>query len=294
MPRRSRRNLLVLIQVTLLLGIWYYVSSLSSSDPTNSLTDLYERSRQAAAQFQQKGSIHNQASPQQGAENVQEKVQRLKGEELGWKKLAKELEREKGKVEHGHDWTEIAKKLMEEKKAEGVNMALPKAGVLNGMAAKVKGEAVAGAAAGVKEVKDILKSGEGAVKAAAGVGVDVAGEEKAEEEVVFDAEAEIQSILTKNPLTMFSKSYCPYCKRAKAVLASHTISPPPYILELDLDPNGPAIQSALAAHSGRKTVPQIFVGDGFLGGGDDVVGLERDGELVGVIREKSAGRITIS
>ncbi|ODQ49740.1 thioredoxin-like protein [Saitoella complicata NRRL Y-17804] len=161
------------------------------------------------------------------------------------------------------------------------------------MAAKVKGGAAAGAAAGVKEVKDILKSGEGAVKAAAGAGV-AGTEEKAEEEVVFDAEAEIQSILTKNPLTMFSKSYCPYCKRAKAVLASHTISPPPYILELDLDPNGPAIQSALAAHSGRQTVPQIFVGDSFLGGGDDVVGLERDGKFVGVIREKSAGKITIS
>ena len=57
---------------------------------------------------------------------------------------------------------------------------------------------------------------------------------------------------------IFSKTYCPYSKRAKGVLLEkYVIEPKPYVFELDTAPLGPQIQARLAGMTGRKTVPNI-------------------------------------
>ncbi|KAI0798429.1 hypothetical protein BC629DRAFT_1499831 [Irpex lacteus] len=62
-----------------------------------------------------------------------------------------------------------------------------------------------------------------------------------------------------HPLIVFSKSYCPYSKRAKALLNTYGLSPPPTVIELDLRSDGPIIQAILKRLTGRGTVPNVVL-----------------------------------
>merc|ERR1739845_306221 len=66
---------------------------------------------------------------------------------------------------------------------------------------------------------------------------------------------------------IFSKSYCPYCKRAKQLFTNENI--PFHAVELDLHSNGADIQKALMDKTGQRTVPNIFIKGEHLGGSDD-------------------------
>lgn len=66
----------------------------------------------------------------------------------------------------------------------------------------------------------------------------------------------------------------------------YKISPEPLIKELDLDPHGPAIQDALLEISGRRTVPNVFVGGKSLGGGDEIRLLHGTGRLITEFKSK--------
>ena len=85
---------------------------------------------------------------------------------------------------------------------------------------------------------------------------------------------------------MFSKSYCPYCARARAAIAQaaseHSSVPAPHVVELDEIQNGTALQSALAQRAGRPsvTVPQVYVREQLVGGSDDVVAEIASGKFV--------------
>lgn len=86
----------------------------------------------------------------------------------------------------------------------------------------------------------------------------------------------VSSAIADNTVVVFSKTYCPYCVKAKASLAQalSTLENVSYdtavtVVELDKRPDGPALQAAVAAKSGVRTVPQVFVGGAFVGGGDD-------------------------
>ena len=65
---------------------------------------------------------------------------------------------------------------------------------------------------------------------------------------------------------MVGKTYCPYTQRAKAAL--HELGLQPSILDVDVTPNGGALQQAFSEVSGIKTVPQVFVGGECVGGCD--------------------------
>ena len=74
---------------------------------------------------------------------------------------------------------------------------------------------------------------------------------------------------------IYTKGYCPYCKRAKALLEQKGVEFTEY--EIDKNPNlrDPMIERANGGH----TVPQIFIGDTHVGGCDDMFALEGQGKL---------------
>lgn len=134
----------------------------------------------------------------------------------------------------------------------------------------------------------------GRKKAAVDTTVDEAEQKKvasqkkeAEIEAEADAqiEAELNSILKMAPIIIFSKSYCPHSKRAKTILLEkYTVTPAPYVVELNEHELGNALQDRLASMTGRRTVPNVLVKGRSIGGGDDVALLDDTGELEAKIR----------
>jgi len=119
-------------------------------------------------------------------------------------------------------------------------------------------------------------------------------ESQDEEESASDHEIEVEmnSILKKGPIIIFSKSYCPFSKKAKHILlSSYTITPPPYVVELDLHPLGPGLQAALQKSTGRRTVPNVLINGKSIGGGDDVAALDSTGTLEAKVQELGGKRI---
>ena len=75
---------------------------------------------------------------------------------------------------------------------------------------------------------------------------------------------------------MYTTQVCPYCLRAKALLQQRGVQQIEEI-RVDLDP---AQRNHMMEITGRRTVPQIFIGDTHVGGHDDLVALDGRGELV--------------
>ena len=79
----------------------------------------------------------------------------------------------------------------------------------------------------------------------------------------------------KPVVTMYSTGMCPYCVQAERLLAAKGVTGIDKI-RVDLDP---ARREEMMARSGRRTVPQIWVGATHVGGYDDLVALDRAGKL---------------
>ncbi len=75
---------------------------------------------------------------------------------------------------------------------------------------------------------------------------------------------------------MYTTQVCPYCVRAKALLKQRGVEQIDEI-RIDLDP---AQRDHMVALTGRRTVPQIFIGDTHVGGCDDLVALDQRGGLL--------------
>lgn len=88
----------------------------------------------------------------------------------------------------------------------------------------------------------------------------------------------VKELVASNPVAVFSKSYCPHCKRTKALLTS--IGAKFHVVEMDQVDNGSAIQDALAEITGQRSVPNVFIGGSPIGGADDTAKLHEAGELV--------------
>ena len=80
-------------------------------------------------------------------------------------------------------------------------------------------------------------------------------------------------------VTVYSSPFCPYCSMAKALLSSKGVD----FEEIDVF-SAPARKTEMVERaSGRRTVPQIFIGETHIGGNDDLQALERDGKLDGIL-----------
>ncbi|KAJ5185976.1 Glutaredoxin subgroup [Penicillium cf. griseofulvum] len=109
-------------------------------------------------------------------------------------------------------------------------------------------------------------------------------EEKEKKEA--EATTELNVILKRAPVIIFSKSYCPYSKKAKLILLEHySIEPKPFVVELDQHPLGPYLQALLAQSTGRRTVPNVLVSGKSIGGGDDIAALDQSDELASTLRQ---------
>ncbi|XP_023516627.1 glutaredoxin-C4-like [Cucurbita pepo subsp. pepo] len=87
----------------------------------------------------------------------------------------------------------------------------------------------------------------------------------------------IKNTIASHQIVIFSKSYCPYCRRAKAVFKE--LNKVPYVVELDQREDGSDIQDAFMALIGRRTVPQVFVNGKHIGGSDDTIEAYESGKL---------------
>lgn len=76
-------------------------------------------------------------------------------------------------------------------------------------------------------------------------------------------------------ITMYSTGVCPYCMRAEQLLNSKGITEIEKI-RVDLDPEQ---RNIMMEKTGRRTVPQIYIGDTHVGGFDDLSALDRAGKL---------------
>ncbi|EME50135.1 hypothetical protein DOTSEDRAFT_68858 [Dothistroma septosporum NZE10] len=108
-----------------------------------------------------------------------------------------------------------------------------------------------------------------------------------------EVETELNDILKKGPIIVFSKSYCPFSKKAKHILLDlYTISPKPYVVELDQHKLGSGLQDALLKSTGRRTVPNVLINGKSIGGGDDVQALHDNGKIIDTIKAMGGKRIT--
>ncbi|KAK6915148.1 Glutaredoxin [Dillenia turbinata] len=87
----------------------------------------------------------------------------------------------------------------------------------------------------------------------------------------------VKNTISSHRIVIFSKSYCPYCKRAKAVFKE--LNEVPHVVELDQRDDGSSIQDTLSEIVGRRTVPQVFIDGKHIGGSDDTVEAYESGEL---------------
>ncbi|MEY2791274.1 MAG: Glutaredoxin-3 [Pseudomonadota bacterium] len=78
------------------------------------------------------------------------------------------------------------------------------------------------------------------------------------------------------PVKMYTTAVCPYCIRAKQILKSRGVS---HIEEVRIDLSDQD-RDRMMALTGRRTVPQIFIGDVHVGGCDDLMALDSRGGLL--------------
>jgi glutaredoxin 3 len=78
------------------------------------------------------------------------------------------------------------------------------------------------------------------------------------------------------PVKMYTTAVCPYCLQAKRILKSKGVE---HIEEVRIDVN-PEERTKMMEVTGRRTVPQIFIGSIHVGGCDDLVALDGKGELI--------------
>ncbi len=77
------------------------------------------------------------------------------------------------------------------------------------------------------------------------------------------------------PVRIYTTPICPYCVRAKSLLAKKGAQ----IEEVDVFMDEAARDEMLAKSGGARTVPQIFIGDTHVGGCDELYALEKAGKL---------------
>jgi len=96
----------------------------------------------------------------------------------------------------------------------------------------------------------------------------------------------VEKTISDHKVVVFSKSWCPYCRKAKALLASKQIPSEEYkVLELDEMDDGSVIQAYLQQKTSQRTVPNIFINQKHIGGSDDLTMIESSGDLAKLLTQ---------
>ena len=80
---------------------------------------------------------------------------------------------------------------------------------------------------------------------------------------------------TTSGVTIYSTGWCPYCDRARGLLQRKGVA----FSEIKIDEDPAQRDAMLQRSGGRRTVPQIFIGDRHVGGFDELYALDKAGEL---------------
>jgi len=103
---------------------------------------------------------------------------------------------------------------------------------------------------------------------------------------------DIDALIAKHPVFMISKKFCPFCRKAKAVLDDMGVQYE--VLELESSPGSPlvddpaAVQDYMLEKTGARSVPRVFINGHFVGGGDDIVAKRASGELATLLQSVGA------
>jgi glutaredoxin 3 len=81
-------------------------------------------------------------------------------------------------------------------------------------------------------------------------------------------------------IVMYSTGWCGYCAQARALLESKNVA----FEEIDVD-SRPGARAEMITRSGRRTVPQIFIGETHVGGCDELLELEATGGLESLLKQ---------
>lgn len=87
----------------------------------------------------------------------------------------------------------------------------------------------------------------------------------------------VTSEIGSSDVVVFSKSFCPFCKKTKKLMKKLKVDAK--VIELDEIDGGDAIQDALAGISGQRTVPNVYIKGEHLGGNDDTQAAAKSGKL---------------
>lgn len=92
-------------------------------------------------------------------------------------------------------------------------------------------------------------------------------------------EFSIKDKIRENPLIIYSKTRCPYCRAVKTLF--NRLGVKPVVIELDeLGPAQYQLKNALKRLTGQSTVPNIFIGGKHIGGCSETMALHKKGELI--------------
>ena len=86
--------------------------------------------------------------------------------------------------------------------------------------------------------------------------------------------------MSRPGVTIYTTGWCPYCERARSLLTKKDL----VFREISVDEGADSREEMMARSGGRRTVPQIFIGDRHIGGCDELFALEDSGELDRLIR----------
>ncbi|ORX92027.1 glutaredoxin [Basidiobolus meristosporus CBS 931.73] len=95
----------------------------------------------------------------------------------------------------------------------------------------------------------------------------------------------IKNSIGENSVLIFSKSYCPYCARAKELFTNLKVAYK--AIELDECESGKEIQEELRVLTGQRTVPNVFVNGQHIGGYDAVSNAKQTGKLDNYLQQKA-------
>lgn len=87
--------------------------------------------------------------------------------------------------------------------------------------------------------------------------------------------------MTDTGIVMYSSGWCGYCQRARALLERKGLA----FREIDVEQDA-ALRAEMIARSGKRSVPQIFIGSRHVGGFEELYALEREGGLDQSLRQE--------
>ncbi|BGP44096.1 hypothetical protein JCM10450v2_008313 [Rhodotorula kratochvilovae] len=98
-------------------------------------------------------------------------------------------------------------------------------------------------------------------------------------------EVQLERMVRRVPVVVFSKTTCPYSKRAKERLKDLDLYPAVHVVEVDLRPDMPQLKGLLKRRTNHSTWPSIIIGSRSIGGSDDLERLLASGELGEMLEE---------